>query len=92
MKVEMIKEGPIDGEMKIPGDVIDVEGALGSRLIEFGFAREAKSGVKTAEKKDPEVKTADKTPDRNAEKKTGSRKAKKEDHADTEEEEKGSED
>lgn len=38
MKVVMIKEGPINGILKQPGDEIDVENTLGSRLIEYKFA------------------------------------------------------
>lgn len=74
MKVVMIKKGPIDGIMKQPGDEIDVDNTLGSRLIEFKFAvppnqyRATKEKPKTSEDKKkkpktPEDKSRKKTPE-----------------------------
>ena len=74
MKVVMIKEGPIDGVMKQPGDEIDVNNTLGSRLVEFKFAvhpdqyRAPKEKQKTPEEKKkkakiPEKKSRKKTPE-----------------------------
>jgi hypothetical protein len=78
MRVKMIKAGSIDGVLKNPGDVIDVDNYLGPRLIEFGYAREYKEKPKTAEEKIPK-KTADRKPSRTAEKKSPGRKTAAED-------------
>ena len=74
MEIEMIKKGPINGRMRVPGDVVTVHDELGQRLIDFQYAREAdKSSVKTTEKK-ADTKTADKQPAKTAEKKIPGKK------------------
>lgn len=72
MKIEMIKEGPIDGVQKKPGDVVEVGDQLAGRLIEFRFAKAYQESKEAVSQDAP--RKAEKTAPKTAEKKLQAKK------------------